>query len=148
MTNYPIPTGTNIIHLQLLCLQNLGRQFGAEHIPPLMSSYVTFNPDLTTGEAGIFNSLVTITDASDSFLALPNWSSYTPQQASDVIINNVLPGITTRTDIDTFVAGLPNTVAGMKTGLTQVAYSLLAVRDILVALAKAIVYIRNLLLNQ
>lgn len=148
MSGYVLPLGSSEFQFSQLCFQLMGRSYVSSFPSATGTVTVVFTPDLTFNEQVIFNTIVGIVAGIPNFKNLPNWSGFTDQQAQNFILNNVLPGITTTSDIDAYIAGLPNTIAGLKTGLTQLAYSVLAVRGILVALAKALVYIRNILLNQ
>ena len=78
---------------------------------------------------------------------LPDWlKTVTAQQTADYIHQNILNGFTS-VQVDTYIDGLPNTVAGMKTGLKQIGGALVAIRDILEIIVKLLMYIRDLVIR-
>jgi len=53
----------------------------------------------------------------------------------------------TPTQVDVYVDGLPNTFAGIKTGLKKIGSALVGIRDILEIIAKLLMYIRDLVIR-
>lgn len=82
-----------------------------------------------------------LTDAA-AFTDLPEWASYTTAEAVAAIHAAILGGDTlvqAQAKVDT----LPNSFAGMKTGLKSAAAELVAIRGILEKMSKVIVYLRD-----
>jgi hypothetical protein len=88
----------------------------------------------------------TLLAAVSGFMDLPEWSTWTYQEAEANVTARIFNGWN-QVQVDAWVDGLPNTVAGMKTGLKQIGVAILAVRVILVAMAKAIVFLRDLVVR-
>jgi len=87
------------------------------------------------------------TDAVTDFAVLPDWVKvWTANDAAAYVHDNVLNGLDAA-GVDAYVDGLPNTVAGMKTGLKQIGGALVAIRDILEVIAKLIMYIKDLVIS-
>lgn len=103
-------------------------------------------PDLTTQESSVLTKIFQYAKADYDFNNLPNWADWDSDTASTYVYDNVMNGFE-QADVDTYIAGLPNTVAGMKTGLTQIAYAIVDIRNILSQMAKAIIYIRDILIR-
>ena len=105
-------------------------------------------------ESGISQSINDITYQIESwsnnqveFSNLPNWlKTWTAEQASSYVHGNVLSGLDSA-GVDSYVNNLPNTVAGMKTGLKQIGGALVAIRDILEIITKLLMYIRDLVIR-
>ena len=77
----------------------------------------------------------------------PAWlKEWTPQETAEYVHDNVMNGLDS-TGVDAYVNGLPNTVAGMKTGLKQIGNALVSIRDILEIIAKLLMYIRDLVIR-
>ena len=86
-------------------------------------------------------------DAVAAYPGLPDWlKTWTADQAAQYVHENVLNGLDAA-GVDAYVDALPNTVAGMKTGLKQIGGALVAIRDILEIIAKLILYIRDLVIR-
>lgn len=82
-----------------------------------------------------------------NFQLLPDWvKTISPDDAALYVHDNVLNGFE-QVDVDTYIAGLPNTVAGMKTGLTQIAYALVDMRNLLGFIVKLLMYMRDLIIK-
>lgn len=152
MSDHTIPQGTDLLVLSRLCRAVIGRDFtyDAQSFTPPTS--VTFLPDLTTDEATAFTGLLDVASSNINFRNLPNWATWTAQEASDAVQNGIWNGLdqtAVNNYIDTTLSG--TTLATLKpqiiTVLKQTATAVLSIRTILVALAKAIVYLRNLALK-
>ena len=88
-----------------------------------------------------------IGDAVTNYAVLPDWiKTWTADDASTYVHDNVLSGLDVA-GVDAYVDNLPNTVAGMKTGLKQIGSALVAIRDILEIIAKLLMYIRDLVIR-
>lgn len=81
-------------------------------------------------------------NSAGDFLNLPDWASWTAQEATDNITNAIFGG-KTLAQIETDIDNLPATIAGMKTGLKSAAAQIITIRTLLTFIAKAIVYIRD-----
>lgn len=77
-----------------------------------------------------------------AFEGLPDWAAYTTTEAADAIHAAILAG-DTLAQAQAKIDALPNTVAGMKTGLKQVVVEFITARGILEKMSKAIVYLRD-----
>lgn len=82
-----------------------------------------------------------LTDAA-AFTGLPEWAAYTTIEAVAAIHAAILGG-DTLAQAQAKVDALPNTVAGMKTGLKSAAAELVAIRGIMEKMAKVLVYLRD-----
>lgn len=86
-------------------------------------------------------------DAVTKFSQLPDWmKTWTAEQAAQYVHDNVLNGFE-RANVDTYVASLPNTVAGVKTGMVQIGYALVDIRNMLSIIARLLIYLRDLILK-
>jgi len=105
-------------------------------------------------ESGISQSINDITYQIESwsnnqveFSNLPNWlKEWSGIDAASYVHDNVLSGLDSA-EVDAYVDNLPNTVAGMKTGLKQIGGALVAIRDILEIIARLLMYIRDLVIR-
>jgi len=87
------------------------------------------------------------TSALADYSILPDWlKTWTANEASGYIHDNVLNGLDSA-GVESYVDNLPNTVAGMKTGLKQIGNALVSIRDILEIIAKLLMYIRDLVIR-
>lgn len=77
-----------------------------------------------------------------AFSDLPEWATYTTAEAVDTIHNAILAG-DTLAQAQAKIDALPNSFAGMKTGLKSAAAEIVTVRNLLEKMAKAIVYLRD-----
>lgn len=146
MSSHSIPTDIDLYILSMLCFRNIGRSFfydGGTSTPP---TSVTFTPDLSSGEIITFNGLVEVLSAHSNFKNLPNWATWTATEAESFVSSNIFNGLT-QAQVDSQIDALPATIAGMKTGLKQASAAILSIRSILMAMAKAIVYLRNLIVT-
>ena len=86
-------------------------------------------------------------EAVTNYTVLPDWiKTWTANDVSTYVHDNVLSGLDVA-GVDAYVDNLPNTVAGMKTGLKQIGSALVAIRDILEIIAKLLMYIRDLVIR-
>ncbi len=102
-----------------------------------------FTPDLEAGELAALEVILEYTASAARFEALPDWATWTAEEAAQHITGAIFAG-KTLAQVDADIDLLPATVAGMRTGLHQAAAALIAVRVILTALARAVIYLRNL----
>lgn len=150
MSLHVIPAGIDTIileraiHLRLLRLTGFTFIYGnGEGQSP---TEIEFTPDIDKTEEVYLQDVFTFAASLSSFENLPDWANWTPQQAENHIQNAILNG-KTLAELELEIDDLPATVAGMKTGLKQVAAALVDIRAMLKKLAKAIIYIRNLTLR-
>lgn len=80
--------------------------------------------------------------AKSDFRNLPNYSTWTPNEAQDNITAMILAG-KTLAQINTDIDNLPNTIAGMKTGLKSVAQGIVNLRTVLAIIGKLVILLRN-----
>lgn len=84
--------------------------------------------------------------AIQGFRNLPNYATWTPQESYDNTFNAIFNGANQAT-VDAQIDALPNTVAGMKTGLKALAAEIITIRLILANVLKMIAYLRNLVIK-
>lgn len=148
MSAYPIPDGVDPIILErAIDLQLLRSGWTFIHDEEGQNpTAVEFEPDLDPVEE---RALAKIFAYAVSFAQLetpPDWANWTYQQVENHITNAILNGWSLA-DVEVQIDALPGTVDGMRTGLRQIATALVAIRGILVTMAKAILYIRNLIIS-
>lgn len=161
MADYPVPPGiqfSQLTQLGNLCVQTIQRSFSSSSISGTTVVSVTFSPDLTSNEILLLSAAADIVNASHNFLVLPDWSTFTAQQASDFINSNILSG-QTQAQLDALintnianitvanVAQINTALAGIRSAFSLVASGIISIRTILQALAKAIVFLRNLVVH-
>lgn len=157
MSTHAIPPETNISLLMNLSSKNLDRifTFDEQANPP---TQVTYTPDLTAGELVIFNKIVDYASSKGKFDALPNYATWTPQEAYDNTFNAVFNGqdaatikgnITTQlTDITTAnVAQINARLAVIRTLFGNAVDAIVAMRLILATAIKMLAYLRNLIIK-
>ena len=141
---YLIPAGIDRIILARAIRLRLLRfntwEFVYDGITP---TAVNFDPDLDTVEQGIWENILIYVASLSGLETLPEWANWTYQQAETHITGAILNGKTLE-EVNLDIERLPVTVAGMKTGLHQTAAALIETRTMLVAMAKAIIYVRDL----
>jgi len=87
------------------------------------------------------------TNAITDYSVLPNWVRlWTANDVASYVHESVLNGLDVG-GMEVYVDALPNTVAGMKTGLKQIGSALISIRDILEMIAKLLMYIRDLVIK-
>lgn len=158
MSDQAIPLGTDLLQLSVLCIASLGRGFTYDGQSVTFPAVVTFTPDLTPTEITTFNRLVDVASAKINFQNLPSWATFTSQEASDFILNNILSG-QTQAQLDALintnianitvanVTQINTALAGIRSAFSLVASGIISIRTILQALAKAIVFLRNLVVH-
>ncbi len=94
-------------------------------------------------------------DAKTSFRSLPNWATYTSAQAESAIKDAIFNGQTqaqVESAITSAITAAPNTIAGVKTVMNslfiQAATQIIATRDILVVMAKMLVWLRTIVIRR
>lgn len=103
-------------------------------------------PDLTAAQITELNAILSTAQAGANLHSLPNWSTWSAQQASDFVTNNILGG-QTQAQIDAAIDATATTLAGVRTILHQIGTAIISIRNILAAMAQAIVFIRDILLR-
>lgn len=129
--NVPIVSSSNIV-------MGTAHYVGIESSLPDSSIVSMLSTPQTAQE---LNDLSDYQSARASFNQLPNWATWTAQQASDYILNNVLNGMT-QAQVDSYINA--NTV---DTVLHQIGATLINIRTILQNIAMAIIYLRNLIVR-
>lgn len=136
----------------------LGRGFDYDGKSTTQPTQVTFTPDLTPSELVIFNQLLDFTSSIGNFNNLPNWATWTATDAETNINNSIFAGQTatqvkanitsTLTDITTAnVSQINARLAVIRTLLGNAVDAIIAIRGILAAMGKALVYLRNLIIK-
>lgn len=155
MSIYSITTDVDLDLLLALLRGNLRYPDGIAYangidVKPTGIEYVT---DLTPTEQALFSALVEKASAPTRFKALPDWSTYTIEQATAAITSAIFNG-QSQADVEaaitTAITNAPNTIAGVKTVMGQLfiqaADQIIAIRSILVAMGKMLVWLRNIVL--
>jgi hypothetical protein len=97
-------------------------------------------------DAGVYNEdvagLVKAREARRLFDSLPNWATWSGQEAADYIHANVLSGMTPD-QVEAWVNANVTTLATAKTGLILVGRELADLRDICEKQAQAILFLRD-----
>lgn len=83
-----------------------------------------------------------VTHNAATFSDLPEWATYTADEAV-AAVHNAIAGGNTLAVMKSQIDGLPNSFAGMKTGLKAVADDIAAIRGILEKMAKVQIYLRD-----
>lgn len=150
MSVHPIPIGIDTIVLERVIRLRLLRISGFVFIygngAGQNPTAVEFTPDIDATEEPYLQKAFEYAVQVSAFESLPDWANWTGAQAENHIHNAILNG-KTLAQLEQDIDGLPATVEGMKIGLKQVAAALVDIRSILEKLAKAIIYIRNLVMN-
>lgn len=157
MSVQAIPVGIDISMLYELCNENFGRGFVYDGNSPTPPTSVTFTPDLTPSEVTTFARLVDAALSVANFKNLPNWSTWTSQEASDWFNANIWNGLTqaqVNSYVDTTIVNITTAnvnqinaqLANIRTVIKTAATAVIAIRTALSAMAKALIYIRNLIL--
>jgi hypothetical protein len=105
-----------------------------------------FTPDLSQNEIDILATIFERAAAGNNFNNLPNWATWTAAEAETNVTNAIFNGATLA-QVDAQIDALPASVAGMRTGLHQMAAAIVGIRGILSAMARAIIYLRNLVVK-
>lgn len=158
MSFQSIPSGTDLLWLSLRCFTVIGRGFSYDGQSFIYPSGVSFNPDLSSGEMALFSGIVEQASSRVSFGTLPDWSTFTIQAASDFINQSIFNGQSLAQVTNTINANIPNittanvtqinnSLAGIRTTFGLAASAIISIRTILQAMAKVLVFVRNILLR-
>lgn len=114
---------------------------------------IEYSPDLSASDQTLFAALVEKASAPTRFKALPDWSTYTIDQATAAITAAIFSGQSqaeVEAAITTAITNAPNTIAGVKTVMGQLfiqaADQIIAIRGILIVMGKMIVWLRDVIL--
>lgn len=77
------------------------------------------------------------------FQQMPQWATWTPEEAESFVQSSILNG-DDQAALDVWIESSVTNLAGARTALKQIAGSLIAIRTILTAMAKAIIYLRDI----
>jgi hypothetical protein len=121
-----------------------------------VARYVSVDSILTDSQLeNLFSTPETLTEqtiianylsAANNFNNLPNWSTWTAAEAETNITNLIFNG-NTQAQQEAVANALPFTQAGMRQGFVNAVDNIIAIRSILVQMAKAIVYIRDYIIK-
>lgn len=116
---------------------------------------VEYVQTLTAPEETIFNTLMLRARARAQFDALPDWATYTADEATAAITNAIFGGQTqaqVETAITNAITNAPNTTAGVKTVMNtlfiQAADQIITMRGILVIMGKMLVWLRDIVIGR
>lgn len=147
MSIHNIPSDVDYAYLITAISKHIRDSFGFEGGSPTQPASMVFTPDLAQDEIDKLNELIDIASSIGNGATLPTWvKTFTPSSAAQYVHDNVLNGFE-QADVDAYIAGLPNTVAGLKTGLTQIGYALVDIRNLLEFIVKLLIYIRDLIIK-
>ena len=82
-------------------------------------------------------------DAKDNFRVIPNWATWTPEEAEQHVHDTVLSGMDT-TQIEAWIDGNVNDLASARTALKLIGGELVDLRNICEKLALAVMYLRDI----
>lgn len=85
--------------------------------------------------------------AKADFRSLPNYATFTPDEAESAVVAAVLGG-QSKAELDAEIDALPNSVAGMKTGLKQLAGGVVDLRAVLGKVARMVTYLRVIVVRR
>jgi hypothetical protein len=121
-----------------------------------VARYVSVDSILTDSQLeNLFSTPETLTEqtiianylsAANNFNNLPNWSTWTAAETETNITNLIFNG-NTQAQQEAVANALPFTQAGMRQGFVNAVDNIIAIRSILVQMAKAIVYIRDYIIK-
>jgi hypothetical protein len=83
----------------------------------------------------------------DAFRSLPDWSTWTPQQASDYISQTVLTG-QTKAQVNSWIDTNVTSLATAVTALKLLAGAIVDLRTILAVVASAVLMLRNVVIRR
>jgi hypothetical protein len=87
------------------------------------------------------------TDARTHFRNLPDWSTWTPDQAKDYVTTTVLAG-QSKAEVDAWIDTNVTTLATAKTALKLLADETIDLRQITSNLAQAVLYLRDVVIRR
>lgn len=148
--SYSIPNNIDVsllfetIGRKLRSFQNIQLEYanGDDNSP----TAIIFIPDLSIQEQDYLAKIISYVSSLNDFENLPNYATWTPQEGYDNTFNAIFNGAN-QTTVDAQIDALPNTVAGMKTGLKALAAEIITIRLILAIIIKMIAYLRNLVVK-
>jgi len=82
-------------------------------------------------------------DAKDNFRVIPNWATWTPEEAEQHVHDTVLSGMDI-TQIEAWIDGNVNDLASARTALKLIGGELVDLRNICEKLALAVMYLRDI----
>lgn len=85
----------------------------------------------------------TIQEARRAFMSVPDWATWTPQQAEDYVNGAIFSGQTAQ-EIETWIDQNVNNINTAKTALKLIARNMITTRLILSKIAMLLMYIRNI----
>lgn len=164
MTQFTITPDIDVNLLKILMQSNLRLPDQVVIAGNLIKAYtgeetiiasIIFLTDLTPAELALLNALAEKARSKASFNNLPNWATFTADEAETSITNAIFNGQTqaqVEAAITAAITGAPNTVAGVKTVMNtlfiQAADQIIAIRGILIIFGKILVWLRNIVLNK
>ena len=90
---------------------------------------------------------VTIKAARLEFLTLPEWASFTPQEASDAVNDRVLEGWN-KQEVDDWIDANVTTLASAKTALKMIGSELVDLREISKHFARMLMHLRDIIVRR
>lgn len=84
--------------------------------------------------------------AASSFDTLPDWATWTPTQATTYIHTNILNGWE-QAQLDSWIDANVTSLAGARAAFKQIGASILTIRSLLENMAKAVLYLRDLIVR-
>lgn len=157
MATYPIANDADLDLLIALLRAHLRAPDGISFANGQTSgdAVAEYTQSLTAPEETIFNALMLRARARSQFGTLPDWASYTADEATAAINNAIFSGQTqaqVEAAITNAITNAPNTTAGVKTAMNtlfiQAADQIITMRGILIVMGKMLVWLRDIVIGR
>lgn len=83
-----------------------------------------------------------VINSAGNFDSLPDWSTWTAQEANDYVTSNILNGWN-QAQVDSYIDTNVTSLAGARTAFKQIGAAIISIRTIMTFMAKAVVYLRD-----
>ena len=87
-----------------------------------------------------------IADSYTGFRTIPNWATWTPQEAEDFVHGDILNGMT-KAEVEAWVDANVTTLATAKNALELIGGELIDLRNVCEKLALSVMYLRNIVVR-
>jgi len=158
MTTYVIPNDVDLELMKVLVVRYLRRPDGIVYADGMFSppTALEYDPDLTPGEEVTLNRIIVKSRASALFDAMPNWATWSGDEAEAYVHDSILLG-QTQAQVDAWIdaqitdlttanlAQINARMAAIRIALKTIAAGLITTRTVLSGLARAIMYLRDVM---